>query len=171
MIRYLSPDSSECSRRMCVAHSTYSGIDRSSNPRNAATRFCAATSTTIPRIDVSSSAKYSPSPASTTARDRHDSSTVPRPPTQNTIVSASVRSSIASESSMIEALAPHCQTPSPIVTPSVTRVRNGTTCRRTNADRSSPTISTTQAPAVKAISGESASQSMVGPLGVTAPPP
>ena len=71
---------------------------------------------------------------------------------------------MASESSMIEAFAPHCQMPSPIVVPSATRVRNGTTWRRTNADRSSPTISTMQAPAVSAISGESASQSMTGPF-------
>ena len=78
------------------------------------------------------------------------------PPTQNTIVSASVRSSIASESSMIEVFTPHA-TPSPIVVPSATSVRNGTTWRRTNAERSSPTISTMQAPAVSATSGESAS--------------
>ena len=38
MIRYFRPDSSECSRRMCVAHSTYSGIDSSSKPMNSTTR-------------------------------------------------------------------------------------------------------------------------------------
>ena len=35
MIRYFSPDSSERSRRISVAHSTYSGIESSSRPRNS----------------------------------------------------------------------------------------------------------------------------------------
>jgi hypothetical protein len=68
---------------------------------------------------------------------------------------------------MIETFSPHCQTPKPIVTPRVRIARIGTTCRRTNADRSSPTMSTMHAPPTSATSGESASQSMVGPLGVT----
>ena len=87
------------------------------------------------------------------------------------MVSASVRSSIASARSMISVLAPHCQTPSPAVTPRVTSVRNGTTCARTKRERSRPTMSTMQAPPASAISGDSASQSMTGALGVIAPLP
>ena len=41
---------------MWVAHSTYSGIESSSKPMNSTTRSFAATSTSMPRIDVSSSA-------------------------------------------------------------------------------------------------------------------
>ena len=56
MIRYLSPDSSDVARRISVAHSTYSGIDSSSSPRNSDTRFVAATSTNMPAAEVSISA-------------------------------------------------------------------------------------------------------------------
>src|SRR3954451_11173135 len=73
MIRYFSPDSSECSRRMWVAHSTYSGIDSSSKPMNSTTLSLAATSTTMPSTDISSSEKNSPSPASRAASDRQAS--------------------------------------------------------------------------------------------------
>ena len=55
-IRYFRPDSSECSRRMCVAQSTYNGIESSSNPMNSTTRSFAATRTNMPRIDMSMSA-------------------------------------------------------------------------------------------------------------------
>ena len=55
-MRYFSPDSSDDARRISVAHRTYSGIDSSSRPRKTETRFCAATSTIIPAIVVSSSA-------------------------------------------------------------------------------------------------------------------
>ena len=51
MIRYFRPDSSERSRRIWVAHSTYSGIESSSKPMNSVTRFSAATSTTMPSTD------------------------------------------------------------------------------------------------------------------------
>jgi hypothetical protein len=56
MIRYFRPDSSDCSRFMCVAQSTYSGIESSSKPMNSTTRSLAATSTSMPRIEVNSSA-------------------------------------------------------------------------------------------------------------------
>ena len=56
MIRYFRPASSDRSRRISVAHRTYSGIDSSSSPRNTDTRFCAATSTNMPPAEVSSSA-------------------------------------------------------------------------------------------------------------------
>ena len=56
MIRYFSPDSSECSRRISVAHSTYSGIDSSSRPRNSTTVFCALASRNMPPTELSSSA-------------------------------------------------------------------------------------------------------------------
>ena len=48
MIRYFSPDSSECSRRISVAHRTYSGIDRSSRPTNRTTVFWALPAATCP---------------------------------------------------------------------------------------------------------------------------
>ena len=54
----------------------------------------------------------------------------------------------------------HCQMHRPAVTPRVTSVRNGTTCRRMKRPRSSPTNSTMQAPPASATSGDSASQSM-----------
>ena len=112
-IRYFRPDSSECSRRMCVAHSTYSGIDNSSKPMNSTTRSLAATSTNMPRIEVSISAKYSPSPASIAATDRHDSNTAAIPPAQNTSVSARVRLSTTSARAMIASLMSHCQIDEP----------------------------------------------------------
>ena len=64
MTRYLSPDSSEPSRRNSEAHRTYSGIDSSSKPMNSVTRFWAETSTAIPSTLNSSSEWYSPCPAS-----------------------------------------------------------------------------------------------------------
>ena len=56
MIRYFSPDSNERSRFISVAHSTYSGIDSSSRPRNTSTVFCALASSDMPPIELSSSA-------------------------------------------------------------------------------------------------------------------
>ena len=55
-MRYFRPDSSDVERRISVAHSTYSGIDSSSSPRNSVTRFWAATSTNMPAAEVSISA-------------------------------------------------------------------------------------------------------------------
>ena len=130
MIRYFRPDSSDCSRFMCVAHSTYSGIESSSKPMKSTTRSLAATSTTMPRIEVSSSAKYSPSPASTVATERHDSSTAAIPPATKIITSVSVRLSTTIAEAMIASLTSHCQTPSPAVTANVTIVSTGTTVPR-----------------------------------------
>ena len=155
---------------MCVAHSTYSGIDSSSKPRNTATRFCAATSTTMPRIELSSNAKYSPSPASATASDRHDSSTAPMPATAKRIVRVNVRLSIASARSTTSTFSSHCQIDSPIVAPSAPIVSMGTTCRRMNRARSSPTSSTMHAPPASATSGDSAAQSRTGASGFTGRP-
>jgi hypothetical protein len=105
------------------------------------------------------------------ADDRQESSTAAMPPATNAMVSASVRSSIASAPSMTDVLTPHCHTPSPAVAPSVTRASAAVRCRRANRPRSSPTSSTMQAPAASATSGESASQSIFGACGVIAPSP
>ena len=126
MIRYLRPDSSECSRRSSVAHSTYSGIDSSSKPMNSITRFVAPASTTMPSTETSNSAWYSPCPASAAASERIDSSVAASAPAANTIVSASVRLSIASAPETTSSLSSHCHTPSPTAAPSVTTVRSGT---------------------------------------------
>ena len=133
---------------------------------NSTTRSLAATSTTMPRIEVSSSAKYSPSPASVVAAERQDKSTAAMPPTTKTIVSASVRLSTTSASATIVSLMSHCQTPSPAVTASVTIVSTGTSVVRTNPERAKPTSSTTQTPTVSATIGDSASQSIGGPFTV-----
>ena len=154
MIRYFRPDSSDCSRFMCVAHSTYSGIDSSSKPMKSTTRSLAATSTTMPRIEVSSSAKYSPSPASAVATERHDSSTAAMPPATKIIVSVSVRLSTTIAEAMIASLTSHCQTPSPAVTPERHQRQHRHDRRaRMNAERARPTSSTTHAPAVSATNG------------------
>ena len=57
IIRYFNPDSSErswCWPRfdMPVAQSTYSGIERSSRPRNTSTVFWALASRNMPPIEV-----------------------------------------------------------------------------------------------------------------------
>ncbi len=131
---------------MCVAHSTYRGIDNSSKPMNSTTRSFAATSTNMPRIDVSISAKYSPSPASAAATERHDRNTAAMPPARNTSVRDSVRSSITSADATIASFVSHCQIASPAVTPSATSVSTGTKPRRTNTERPSPASRTTQIP-------------------------
>jgi len=56
MIRYFRPDSSDGSRRISEAHSTYSGMDSSSRPTKTATVFCAETSRDMPPTEVSSRA-------------------------------------------------------------------------------------------------------------------
>ena len=164
MIRYFSPDSSDCSRLSSVAHSTYSGIDSSSSPMNSATVFCALASSVMPLIDVSSSAWNSPWADSRAASERHASSTVQMPPTIRIMFSASDRSSIASAPDTIDFSAFHCQIVKPSAAPSATRLNAGTSCERTQREPSSPTSSTTTAPPSSAISGESPAKSMWGPF-------
>ena len=123
----------------------------------------------MPSTASSSSAWYSPWPASAAASERADSSTVATPANAKTISSASVRSSIASAPSITDVFSPHCHTPSPHAAPSVATERPGTSALRTKAGRSRPTISTRQAPAVRATSGEIAAQSIVG-LFIARPP-
>ena len=84
MIRYLRPDSSERSRRSSVAHSTYSGIDSSSKPRNSVTRFVRGDEDRHARgCENSSRLKNSPGLASCAACERHASSTAPMPAPAN----------------------------------------------------------------------------------------
>ena len=131
---------------------------------NSITRFVAPASTTMPSTEISNSAWYSPCPASAAANERIESSVAASAPAANTIVSASVRLSIASAPETTSSLSSHCHTPSPTATPSVTTVSSGTSTLRTNAGRSSPAISTMQAPTVSATSGEIAAQSICGPF-------
>ena len=101
------------------------------------------------------------------------------PPATKISVSASVRLSTTIALAMIASLTSHCQMHRPAVTASVSSVNTGTTFWRTNDERASPTSSTMHAPAVRAIMGDSASQSIGGPLTVAcairpviaAPPP
>ena len=68
MIRYLSPDSSEPSRRSAEPHSTYSGIDSSSNETKNAIRFWAWAIIVIPSTEQISSAWNSACPEAPTGR-------------------------------------------------------------------------------------------------------
>src|SRR5436309_1557701 len=95
--RYLSPASSECSRRMRLAHSTYSGIDSTSMPTNRTIRFSHEASSVIPATDDSSSEKNSPPPDSRSAAERAASGIVASPAMKQSdeIPSASVSRDIA----------------------------------------------------------------------------
>ena len=92
-----------------VAHSTYSGIESSSSPRNSATVFWAAASSDMPPIEVSSSACHSPCAASRAASERQASSTVQTPPATRIRFSTSDRLSMRSAPATIDFSTSHCQ--------------------------------------------------------------
>ena len=165
MIRYFSPDSSECSRLSSVAHSTYSGIDSSSRPMNSATVFCAAASSDMPPSEVSSSAWNSPCAASRAASERHASSTVQAPPAIRTRFSTSARSSMRSAPETIDFSASHCQIVSPSAAASAPRLSAGTSCARTQlrAEQPEQQHDAPRRPS-SAISGESPAKSTCGPF-------
>ena len=121
-------------------------------------RLSASASTTIPAIDPSRSAKYSPWPASRTARARSESSTAAIPAMYTSTEIPSESGSTASAPSMIGSLSPGSQihTDSPIAVKSVAAVRRGTIVSRAKRERSRPTISTISEPPSTAISGDSA---------------
>ena len=166
MIRYFRPDSSECSRRISVAHSTYSGIDSSSKPTNSVDRV-------LRRDEHDHAARSRSAAARSTRRARPRAA----PPSATTAapwrcraatkisVSTSVRSSMRSAPDTIEAL----RVPLPDAQPDRRaerdeRERPARRRARTKRARSSPTSSTSSAPPSSASSGESAAQSMCGPL-------
>ena len=80
---------------------------------NSITRFVAPASTTMPSTDTRISAWYSPCPASAAASERIDSSVAASAPAAKIIVSASVRSSIASAPAITDVFSSHCHTPEP----------------------------------------------------------
>ncbi len=131
---------------------------------NSATMFCAAASSDMPPIAVSSSAWNSPCAASCAARERHASSTVHAPPATRIRLSTSARSSIRSAPETIDFCSSHCQMVRPAAAPSATRLSAGTTCSRTRRAPSRPTSSTTTAPPSRAISGERPAKFTGGPF-------
>ena len=130
MIRYFSPDSSECSR-LQFGRAQHVQRDRQELEADEQQRPCSGRSpaATCPPIEVSSSAWNSPCAASRAASERHASSTVQAPPAIRIRFSASDRSSMRSAPETIDLSAFHCQIVSPSAAPSAARLSAGTALR------------------------------------------
>ena len=121
----------------------------------------------MPSTAISSSAWYSPCPASRGAIPRHDEQHArrQRAGARRRSVSASVRSSIASAPETTQlVVAPLPRRASPTAAPSVTSVSSGTSdVAHERARAAGPPSARCTRPPVSATSGEIAAQSICGP--------
>ena len=166
MIRYFSPDSSECSRRISVAQSTYSGIDRSSRPTNSDHRVLGAGEQRHARdrgqqqrVELAVRGFAWPRASARRAapcRCRRRSGSCQR---ERQVVDRAARRRRSTCRSF------HCQIVSPSAAPSATQAERRHDLRaHPAASRAARRAARATAPPSSASSGESAAKSMCGPF-------